>query len=386
MEAPLTSVVPVANLRTSERRDFKRCPQRWSWGWRYGLKPKGEPSIPLWFGIGMHEVLAHWYCGPGKKRGAKPLQVWDEYIGESLRYVRTIPWEGAEYSEQKYVEAGELGREMLVHYFDVYGRDSHCSMIAPEQTFQVYIELLDEKGHKTGKFIEYDGTFDGVYRDSDTGKLWLWEHKTAAAIRTSHLPMDDQAGSYWAVASSTLQAQGLIKKGEKLEGIMYNFLRKALPDDRPENQYGQKTNKPQKADYIAALNAHGGDEHFSVNPKCTLTQLEEMAVVAGIKVLGEVSKNQPPPHFLREPVRRTPSERNTQITRIGSEASVMEQFRNKLLPLFKNPTNDCSWDCSFFELCKLQETYPRDVNEYVEAAFYSKDPYEDHRKSASGGD
>lgn len=378
----MTDIAPVANLRTSERRDFKRCPQRWSWGWRYGLKPKGEPSIHLWFGIGIHEVLAHWYCGPGKKRGAKPLQVWDDYIGESLRYVRTIPWEGAEYSEQKYVEAGELGRSMLVHYFDTYGTDKNCNMISPEQTFQVYIELLDEKGKKTGKYIEYDGTFDGVYRDED-GKLWLWEHKTAATIRTSHLQMDDQAGSYWAVASSTLQAQGLIKKGEKLEGIMYNFLRKALPDDRPENQYGQKTNKPVKADYLAAIEG-AGLELIAKNP--TLAVLQDIADEHKLKVLGEVSKNQPPPHFLREPVTRTPSERNTQINRIGSEASVMEQFRKKLLPLYKNPTNDCSWDCTFFELCKLQETYPRDADEFLEAAFYAQDPYADHRKSASGGD
>lgn len=381
-------IVPVANLRTSERRDFKRCPQRWSWGWRHGLKPAGEPSIHLWFGIGIHEVMAHWYCGPGKRRGKEPFKIWDAYVADEVRYIRTIPWEGAEYSEQKFVEAGQLGRDMLTNYFDTYGRDTSCLMIAPEQTFQVYVELLDHEGKPTGKYIEYDGTFDGVYRDADTGKLWLWEHKTAGTIRTTHLPMDDQAGSYWAVAASTLQAQGLIKKGEKLEGIMYNFLRKASPDDRPQNEHGQYTNKPVKADYIAAIQAEVDKNEWvgKLTGKETLAELGDISKKLEITVLGEVSKNQPPPYFLREPVYRTPQERNTQIKRIGAEATVMEQFRRNLLPLYKNPTNDCSWDCNFFELCKLSEMYPRDVPEFIGAAYRQEDPYADHRKSASGGD
>lgn len=373
-------------LRTSERRDFKRCPQRWHWGWRMGLRPRGEPSDALWFGIGWHLVMAHWYCGPGLKRGRAPIKVWDKYVGDQVRYIRTIPWEGAQYAEEKYVEAGKLGTVMLEHYFDTYGADPQCRMIAPEQTFQVLVPLFGPDGKRTGAHVQYVGTFDGVYRDAE-GFLWLWEHKTAKAIRTDHLPMDDQAGGYWAVATTTLREQGLIGPKEKLKGIMYNFVRKAAPDERPTNAEGLHTNLPKKDHYIAALSALG-DEHLLLKPwaKHTVEELKAAAALAGITVIGEVSASQPPPYFLREAVVRTPNERNTQIRRVGSEATVMNAYRSGALPLIKNPTQDCKWDCSFFELCKLHEQYPADVEDYTAGAYYVQDPYADHRKSAAGGD
>lgn len=379
-EAPTTDLW----LRTSERRDFKRCPQRWWWGWRMGLKPKGEPSDALWFGIGWHLVMAHWYCGPGKKRGRAPVKVWQEYVADQVRYIRTIPWEGAEFTEDKYVEAGKLGELMLEHYFDVYGRDENCYMIAPEQTFQVLVPLFGPNGDKTGEFVQYNGTFDGVYRNEE-GELWLWEHKTAKAIRTGHLMMDDQAGSYWAVATNTLRQQGLIGPREKLQGIMYNFARKAAPDTRPQNDEGLYTNKPKKENYLAALAARG--LHYDPRSRgVTLPYLMAEAADLGITVLGDVSERQPPAHFLREAVFRTPTERNTQIRRIGSEASVMQQFRTGALPLFKNPTHDCQYDCNFYQLCQLDEQYREDARDYRESMFDVQDPYADHRKSASGGD
>src|SRR5438874_2584125 len=67
-------------LRTSERGSFRRCPQRWWWGTVEGLSPR-ESAIPLWFGTGWHLIMAHHYCGPGKKRGKTPLKVWREYVG-----------------------------------------------------------------------------------------------------------------------------------------------------------------------------------------------------------------------------------------------------------------------------------------------------------------
>lgn len=346
MTAP-PPAAPLPLLRTSERRDFKRCPQRWHWGWRMGLRSKGEPSDALWFGIGWHLVMAHHYSGPGLKRGSRKrsFAMWDKYVEDQVRYIRTVPWEGAQYSEEKYVEAGKLGRGMLEHYFDTYGIDDDCHMIAPEQTFQVLVPLFGPNGKASGGHVQYVGTFDGVYRNGD-GELWLWEHKTAKAIRTGHLPMDDQAGGYWAVATATLRDQGLIGPKENLRGIMYNFVRKAAPDDdREQNAEGLYLNKD-----------------------------------------GTVSKRQPPPYFHREAVVRTPAERNTQIRRVGSEATVMNAYRNGLLPLIKNPTQDCQWDCQFFNMCQLHEQYPGDVADYIDLAYSQQDPYSDHRKSAAGGD
>lgn len=346
-----------------------------------GLRSKGEPSDALWFGIGWHLVMAHHYSGPGLKRGKKPLKVWEKYVDDQVRYVRTIPWEGAQYHEEKYVEAGKLGKAMLENYFNTYGDDDDCYMIAPEQTFQVLVPLFGPNGKASGH-VQYVGTFDGVYRNGN-GELWLWEHKTAKAIRTGHLPMDDQAGGYWAVASRTLVEQGLIGKRERLSGIMYNFVRKASPEDpRPQNADGLYTNLPKKEHFVAALAKRGIH-----NPERTgVARLKEECDQLGITVLGEVSANQPPPFFLREAVVRTPQERNTQLRRVGSEATVMNAYRNGLLPLIKNPTIDCEWDCQFFQMCQIHEQYPTDVNDYMQLAYNQQDPYADHRKSASGSD
>src|SRR5882757_9431655 len=96
-------------IRTSERRDFKRCQQRWAWGWRQGLVPKGPPANALWFGIGIHLALAEWYKGPGLKRGRHPADTWGKYVNGEIAYIRTQKYDGADYSDDEFVEALDLG-------------------------------------------------------------------------------------------------------------------------------------------------------------------------------------------------------------------------------------------------------------------------------------
>src|SRR5690349_22689846 len=76
-------------IRNSERNTLKRCPQRWWWAWRQGLRPIGEISDALWFGTGVHLALAEWYCGPGLKRGRHPAETFDEWSAGELRYIKT---------------------------------------------------------------------------------------------------------------------------------------------------------------------------------------------------------------------------------------------------------------------------------------------------------
>ncbi len=61
----------------------------------------------------------------------------------------------------------------------------------------------------------------------------------------------------------------------------------------------------------------------------------------------------------------------------------MQMARDGLLPLTKNPTRDCSWDCSHFSMCELQER-GGEWKEFKARAYSVKDPYADHRKSAEG--
>jgi hypothetical protein len=339
----MSSRVPI--LRTSERRSFKRCPQQWAWAWRQGLRPNGFKADALWFGSGIHLALAERYKYKGLRRGKNVLKVWRDYVNDEIAYVRTLPIGSAGVDEEPvWVSALELGEAMLGEYLDRYGMDERWYWIATEQSLEVPIARPSRPGSGPatgGTLVTYGMTFDGAARDeaSQHGDLWLFEHKTAKAIMLGHLPLDDQAGSYWAFAHDALLAQGLITKDQHLEGIMYNFLRKAKPDARPRNEDGEYLNKD-----------------------------------------GSVSKSQPSPLLVREPVYRSPVERRTQVARIQAEALAMEAYRTKQLPLFKTPTTDCAYMCPFYAMCELHENGD-DWREYRSAMFKVEDPYQNHRKS-----
>lgn len=375
---PPTAHTPAENaeglplLRTSERKDFKRCPQRWWWAWRDGLRPSGPPNDKLWFGTGWHLVMAHLYGQPGTKRGKEPMKVWRDWVNDEIVKIRVNISGNADYKEEVYLDAANLGIEMIGNYLDTYGRDERWSMIQVEKPFEVVV--VDTAGARRVLFC---GTYDGVYRDLETGLIWLLEHKTAKSIYTGHLTLDDQAGGYLMVAARELRNAGLIGASEEVKGIMYNFARKAPRDDRPRNAEGLATNLPVKKHYVEQLQA---------SPTLTLNALQELAKKRGITVVGDPSKNQPAPLFHREPITRTVRERNGMLRRLQAEVEHMEAFRNGSLPLYKTPTRDCSWDCSFYNMCVLQENGSKDWEELRSALYKPSDPYEDHHKSAAGDD
>lgn len=363
--------IPI--LRNSERSTFKRCPQRWWWAWREGLRPLRDAN-PLWFGQGIHLALAEWYL-EGDKRGPHPVETWEKFVADEERFI-PVDYEEDEY---KLIEAKELGKTMLNGYIEEYGRDDDWDVIATERTFKMPIKTQNGKS----RLVDFVGTMDGVYRQRSTGEVWLMEHKTAKAIFLNHLPLDDQAGAYFMVATQALRSQGLIKKDEELQGIMYNFLRKGLPDTRPKNAEGLRTNKPTRAHYVDALVASG--EGRAALARLTIADMENISAEKGLRVTGEVSKMQPTPLFHREPVWRSAGERRTTYYAIQAEAIHMKAMKTHKLPLYKNPTRDCSWDCSFYRMCVLHEA-GEDWKEYAESEFKKEDPYKDHRnnrKSAS---
>jgi hypothetical protein len=353
-------------LRVSERISFRRCPQRWWWGWREGLKPQGPPNEKLWFGSGVHLALALWYK-PGRIRGVDPRITWKKFVADDVAFIRTEF--GAKYDPTQFVEAGEYGEKLITWYMEHWGRDRKWDVVAPEQTFEVIVP--DRNGKPIVRLV---GTFDGVYRDLQDGQLKLMEHKTAAQIVTSHLALDDQGGTYVTVATHTLRQQGLIGPRETITEVTYNFLRKGNKDERPANADGLSTNKPTKAHYLAAMPA--------LDPKMKIEQLAQVAANNGIRVLGDVSKDQPTPLFKRETLTRTHVEQMSQLRRIASEVEHMNDIRAGYLGLFKNPTKDCSWDCDFYNMCELHEGNPDDALEFRNAVYRVEDPYLDHRKSA----
>lgn len=360
----------LPHIRNSERRDFKRCQQRWQWAWRQGLKPVYEKPGALWFGIGMHLALQERYKYPGLRRGSNVLKVWRDYVGDTEAVIY-----GDNYTEDKedFYDAGELGEIMLGGYLDHYGKDERWYVISAEQTFDLEIP------HPVTRdpMAILNGTFDLVCRDQEANdSLWIWDHKNLASIQTAHLTLDDQMGTYWAVAGDVLAARNIIEPGEKLDGILYNILRKAKPDDRPKNADGLATNKPQRVHYFNALQEAGASVTGTVN------ELRERCEKLGLTVLGEVSKRQPDALFHRELIWRTAAERRTQIRRIQQEALQMQALRDRTFLPTKNPTKDCSHDCPFFQMCELHEAGD-DWQAFRDSTFTRVDPYADHREGRS---
>lgn len=353
-------------IRTSERRSFKTCPQQWKWSYRQGLVFRRSRPDARWFGTGVHLALAERYKYPGLRRGRDVLKVWRDYVGDETAYARqNAKDEGP--PDEEWAKAGALGEAMLGGYLDRYGMDERWHVVSTEQRFEVRIP------HPTSGEIGwiYNGTFDGVRRDLENAdQLWLWENKTAAQIKTGHLWGDDQAGSYWAIAPEWLAGQG-IKFSGKFEGIMYDFLRKAKPtaEDKLDAD-GVKRNKPTKAHYIAALN-------LPEDYKMTLAGLEIAAANAHVVVLGDVSKVQPTPLFLREEVWRTRPERRKQIEHIQNEGLAMDAMRTGTLPIYKNHGDQCGY-CDFRDMCQLHEQ-GSDWKQFRDAMFTVRDPYADHR-------
>lgn len=369
-------------LRQSERTSFRRCTQAWWWGYREGLTPRKIDSGAAWFGTGIHLVLAEWYI-PGVKRGRDMLETWEEYTRGSYETIRVQPDFGEE-EFANYEDARMLGEDMIRQYIEKYGTDDRWEVIAVEKRFSV---LIPHPNRAVRRAIANNvGTFDLVIRDRATGRIYIVDHKTCKAFEYMHLTIDDQGGSYVSVGTHFLRQEGLIGEKEVVRGIQYNFLRKQKKDVRPENSQGEKLNKPEKKHYAKALslddvNWEGEDKTEAEYMKMTLAKLQEEAEDRELVVGGEVSKNQPQPNLYRHVVDRTTRERNRQITRIGTEVSIMNKFRSGKLPLYKNPTKDCTWQCDFFELCELDEK-SGDVEDLKKMMYTTRDPYMDHREGA----
>jgi hypothetical protein len=305
-----------------------------------GLVPVDVPLDARWFGIGVHIALAQWYK-PGKRRGSHPADTFEAWIDEQEQEIRAsyedkgLEW----YDEDKLVDARELGIAMLEAYVDEYGKDSKWHIIAIEEPFSVKVE-------RGGKALAiFKSTWDGVFRDLRDGRIYLLENKTASQIDTAYLPLDDQAGVYWAVASAILRKRGILKDDQEIAGILYNFLRKSKPDPRPRNSGGAYLNQD-----------------------------------------GTVSKRQPSERFSREIVERSQSELHSQMMRLADEVAVMEAMRTGVIPVTKNTTRDCARFCDFFDMCTLHERGGSSWKTIMKSDFVQVDPYARYTvKSAGGG-
>lgn len=318
----------------------------------------------------VHGALAAWYI-PGKKRGQHPAEAFIEIYDadcDSNGGVGFDQWD----DEGTRIDARELGWAMLTEYVNEYGNDSDWEILQPEMAFQ--IDVYDKQGRYLCTLV---GSVDGPARNRKTGRIALFEHKTAKSIKEVRINSGygEQGLTYWWALNMWLRHIGELKEGQLVDQVIYNFLRKGFPDERPRNANGYALNKPKKDDLIAALAA----KDIYLPGKPTIELLTSACTEAGIQpeLLGEISAKQPAPLFDRQPLELGETELLRFQRRLRMQAWEMNEVRAGRIPIYKNPTMDCDWDCPFKFACEIHEM-GGDHEAVLEFEFKEWSPYEAH--------
>ncbi|QNJ55372.1 nuclease [Gordonia phage LittleFella] len=333
------TVAELPFVRSSERGDFKKCPQSWYWRYVEWLVPSSAKLQGRDFGTAWHLAAAEYYIPEGsegldrpieERRGRPMMETFDEWVRETRNWQTRNDKVARDFNAEEFEEEAEKIRHGIREHMAEYKGDPDWQVIAREETFAANID---------GKAIDV-GTIDLVVRVISTGEIWIVDHKTAKqAPNQAAYEMEDQGGSYCSIATTVLRHKGLIGPKERIKGIIFNFIMKKKPDERPRNEEGLYLNKN-----------------------------------------GTVSKVQPTSPLLRFDIRRTPKQQRHQLQRIVDDVTVMDAARKGVIPIIKAPGRLCPF-CDFFALCKLDENRG-DVEGMKDVMFKKLDPYHDHREGA----
>lgn len=327
-------------LRTSERGTFKRC--RWKWYQEFHEHIKPQVDVPpLRFGSLIHGALGAYYK-PGIRRGPHPTLTFEKLYDADLERAAS---ETNRYSQPEidklWEEHRDLGLDMLNNYIGRYGKDDEWKVLVTEYPFQQIVHHPRD-GHTP--WFYYVGVLDGVWLNLRSKRKVIVDHKTAKAITLKYLQMDDQATSYWTWGVDNLMAHGLLAPNgsERLDGMLFNFLRKAKKDLRPQDADGMYLNKPTKS-----------------HPN------------------GIISLKQPSPYHARIPIYRDWTERENARLRVLDEFLDIEDVRNGKRAHYKNPGQFTCAGCWAFDMCELHEI-GQDWEELRSMTTKSWDPYAQH--------
>lgn len=325
----------LPRIRPSERATYNRCVKWWYWSWRKGLVPRETRFGALELGAWMHSALAAWY-GTGRKRNGRLADQFEFYATQAI--ASAVRDHAPEHLVERADELTALGIQMAIAYEKKYGKDRKWNVIEAE------IPLEFEISNHNGLVIAIHKLKPDLAVINDLGEVWLIEHKTAASIRTEHLTIDGQARPYGAMAEPALRKAGLISARHPFRGIIYNFLRKALPDQRPTDPTGLYLNKN-----------------------------------------GSVSKRQPPAYFYRHPVTLTRKAkvitlRRVQKSTIDITLLALELRTGEVDPstLSKTPHWSCPKFCPFFTMCVAEENgaTPHALKDMERSMYIRRNPYE----------
>jgi hypothetical protein len=323
-----------AVIRTSDRAGFKRCRRKWNWhsGIRRNLRVKDTPSY-FWIGTGGHYALEDYH---GYNLFGHPVEAFNAYVEACKAFSRKhgygLPddWE----------EQQTLGQGILEHYLIwMQGREHHETVwidgqpqveIRCEIPLPIPEEALEHAGLDE---VVYQLTLDRLVEIN--GEYWITDYKFYKQFSQAQLAFDAQCSAYIWGASAVFD--------KPIAGAILHELVKKVPHEPKVLGSGKLSHSASQSTthrlYREALIHMYGDvaKAPSANIKC-------------LNDLAHQESEERDNYIRRTRTRRTELQNQAQGTIIMMEAMDMI---NPDLPLYPNPTRDCSWDCSLQDICLM---------------------------------
>jgi len=342
----MSDILPI---HTHDRIRYKRCRRKWYLGspLRLHLVPKGQPlNINLWLGTGFHFALEDYH---GYNKFGDPVEALAAY------YNAFRPDELPEGSE----DAISLGMGMLEHYkrWLKYRNQYQTLWIDGEPQVEVQIQLeFTDLSEIAGKPVIFRGTVDRVVEDAD-GNWWVQDYKTAANIDVNKLALDPQVGNYVWAAEQHYERE--------IAGMAYT-------------QFAKKVPKPPKRLVAGGLSVDKRQSTTYALYKEDLSQFYPQGNFPSkyVEFLNDLAARETPEgdEFIRTDL----VERN-HTAKTSTYKHMVAEIREMLdpdLPIYPNPTRDCTWDCTEFRaVCMAMDE--GDDWEYLINEFYQKKGEED---------
>ena len=313
-------------IRTSERLLFRRCRRLWGWNSpiKMNLEAKSRPDY-FWFGTGMHYALEDFH---GINQYGHPARAFEAYTMATL---------ATKEAPDTWREFLVLGIEMMSYYADYWlaarGREADPTLIVngipqTEVRFEIDLPILGPQGQK----VKYRGQIDRMVRDED-GFLWVWELKSAKQFRMQHFDVDDQITAYCWAAQTIYQ--------EPIMGVIYQQHKKDVPGHPKILSNGKvSTNKTMNTSYAlyrqTLMDVYG-------NAACFPTDN-----IRYLNTLVADEESDADKFIRRDKIYRNQYQIAAQGEKILLE---VEDMLREGLPLYPNPSKDCSWLCPLESVC-----------------------------------
>ena len=322
----------TAVIRTSDRSSFKRCRRKWAWssGLKQNRSIKDAPSY-FWIGTGGHFALEDYH---GYNHFGHPVEAFNAYTAACKefhrKHKRGLPddWE----------EQTTLAQGILEHYLIwMQHREPHKTVWVdgqPQVEIKCEIELpvTPPPGYDR---VVYQLTLDRLVEID--GEYWITDYKFYKQFGQDNLEYDQQMGAYiWG-------AQTIFDR--PIAGAILHELVKNVPHEPKilssgKLSYDKRQSTTHRIYREALINMYGAVEKA---PKPNVDCLNDLAHQEGTDRDKFIKRSW---------TRRTELQQQAQGSMILLEAVDM---CNPDLPLYPNPTRDCSWDCSLRDICLMMD-------------------------------